>query len=93
MGKWVDDTSSSLSSKTVTFTCEFLSAAKSAASFQNPPQAMKMISKARVEFVSTSWMQPCPYLGPIIPETRNPKNKNKTLIMVDLATGQINKIK
>ena len=60
---------------------------------QNLVSAMKMDSKTRVEFVSTSWMQPCPYLGPIIPETRNPKNKDKTLIMVDLAIGQINKIK
>ena len=35
----------------VTFTYGFLSVAKSVASFQNPPQAMKMISKAMVELV------------------------------------------
>ena len=53
---------------------------------------MEMDSKTRVELVSTSWIQPCPYLGPIIHETRNPKNKNETLAMGDLDIGQINEI-
>ena len=89
----MDYTSSSLSSQNCNFTCRFLSAAKSAASFQNPPQAMKTISKDMVEFVSNHWSQPWPILWPIFPEIENPKNKNKTLIMVDFATGQIIKIK
>ena len=38
----------------VNFTCGLLSAAKTIASFQNRPQAIKMIFKARVEFVMIS---------------------------------------
>ena len=88
----MDDTSSSMSSKNCNFTCGFLSAAKSAASFQNPPQAMKMISKAMVEFVSTPWIQPCPSCRSILPETKTPKSTNQTLAMVVLHISQINAI-
>ena len=73
--------------KPANITCGFLSAAKSAASFKNPPQALKIISKARVEFVSTPWTQPCPSCSLISPEKKTPKNVQETLTMVVCNTG------
>ena len=51
-----------------------------------------MIFKGMVVFVSTSWIQPCPSCRLILPETKIPKNKSKTLAMAFHDTEHINQI-
>ena len=79
--------------KPVNITCGFLSAAKSAASFKNPPQALKINSKARVEFVSSSRTRRYPSSRLIFPVIKNPKTNSKNLTMVNFSIGHINEIK
>ena len=45
-----------------------------------------------VQFVMTSWSQPCSAYGPIVPETESPKKTPRTLTMVVLHISQINAI-